>query len=158
MGILLTPIDPADLLLSISQDHHPIEEYIEKFLELAAQVSWNDATIKTILWTDLDDPVFKQLPSAVTTCSLKRYIDYILWLCGGMAAIPVPSVKMAADTPEPSVRMATTTPEPSSIPDQTPVYSPAPEFAPVCSPAPEFILVSLPATEPAPVFDSACDQ
>lgn len=35
MGILLTPIDPADLLLSRFQDGCLIEDYVEEFLEFS---------------------------------------------------------------------------------------------------------------------------
>lgn len=82
MGILLTPTDPADLLLSISQDHRPIEDYIEEFLELVNQIPWTDAALKAIFWSGLDDPLFRKIPAATTTCYLKRYSDNILWLCG----------------------------------------------------------------------------
>lgn len=80
MSILLILIDPANLLLSIFQDHRPRKYYIEEFLDLSNQVLWNDATLKTISWSSLDDPLFRKLPAAATTCAFKRFIDNIVFV------------------------------------------------------------------------------
>ncbi|XDV51792.1 hypothetical protein PO909_020615 [Leuciscus waleckii] len=45
---------PKDLLLSLSQDGHPLEEYVEKFLELCHLLSWSDGTLKSCFWSGLD--------------------------------------------------------------------------------------------------------
>lgn len=67
MVILLTPIYPVDLLISLAQDGHPLEEYVEEFLELAHLVPWNDGTLKSIVWAGLDNHIFRKVPVAATT-------------------------------------------------------------------------------------------
>lgn len=82
MSFLLTPNDSANLLLSLTQDGCLIKDYMEDFLELSHQVAWSNDTIKTEFWSGLDDPLFKLVPATATTCSLRLYVDYVLWLSG----------------------------------------------------------------------------
>ncbi|ROL51072.1 hypothetical protein DPX16_14603 [Anabarilius grahami] len=77
-----SPITSEDLLLSLAQDGHPLEDYVEEFLELSHLVSWNNGTLKTCFWSGLYDRLFQPLPVGDTTCILAQYIDYAFWLSG----------------------------------------------------------------------------
>jgi len=42
-------LDPANLLLSTTQDGRLIEDNVDEFLELSNMVPWNMGTLKTVL-------------------------------------------------------------------------------------------------------------
>jgi len=69
------------------QDHHPSEDYVEEFFDLVYLVAWNDGALNTLFWTGLEDALFRQVPATATTCSLARYIDYVLWLSGSSITV-----------------------------------------------------------------------
>ncbi len=82
MHRMSSTIDPATVLLSITQDGRPIEYYVEEFLQLANQVPWNDGTLKVVFWTGLNDHLYLLAPAATTPGSLAQYIEYVLLLAG----------------------------------------------------------------------------
>jgi len=84
MGILLTP---AHSLFNIFQDGHTIEEYVVKFLELSAGVSWSDDVFKSVFWLGLDDHLYKQAPAAAFPGTFAGYLDHVLWLSGSVFTI-----------------------------------------------------------------------
>lgn len=71
----------------MTQGGSPIENYIEKFLELTHLVPWNDATMKTVVWSGMDFGILEwnlllQVPVGAATCTLVQYLGYVLWLSG----------------------------------------------------------------------------
>ncbi|ROL55620.1 hypothetical protein DPX16_23637 [Anabarilius grahami] len=77
MGILLTPVRPADRLLTLFQNGRSIEEYVEEFLELSYLRAWNEETLKSVFWYGLEDHLYQQVPAATIPCSLAQYIDFM---------------------------------------------------------------------------------
>ncbi len=74
--------DPLTSLLKVFQDGHPIEDYVEEFLNVSYRAPWKESTLKTIFLGGLDDYIYQQMPASDITCSLERYIEYALWLSG----------------------------------------------------------------------------
>ncbi len=74
--------DPLTSLLKVFQDGHPIEDYVEEFLNISKRVPWKERTLKIIFWGGLDDHIYQQMPASATICSMERYIDYALCLSG----------------------------------------------------------------------------
>ncbi len=66
----------------LQQDGCPIEDYVEKFLNISYKVLWKERTLKTIFWGELAVHIYQQMPASDTICSLERYIEYALWLSG----------------------------------------------------------------------------
>ncbi|CAM4691215.1 unnamed protein product [Leuciscus chuanchicus] len=62
------PFDPANLLLSMTQD------YMEEFPELAHLVPWNDDTMETVFWSGLNNHLFRKWPSQTPMARLRRPI------------------------------------------------------------------------------------
>ncbi len=72
--------DPLTSILKVFQDGHPIEDYIEEFLNVSYRAPWKESALKTIFLGGLDDHIYQQMPASDITCSLERYIEYALWL------------------------------------------------------------------------------
>lgn len=41
---------------------------------------WNEDTLKTFFWTGLDDHLLHIMPMGNSSCTLKQYVCYVLWL------------------------------------------------------------------------------
>ncbi len=72
--------DPLTALLKVFQDGCPIEDYVEKFLNVPYRALWKESTLKTIFLGGLDEHIYQQMPASDITCSLERYIVH----CGSV--------------------------------------------------------------------------
>ncbi|KAK9977272.1 hypothetical protein ABG768_019093 [Culter alburnus] len=129
MGILLTPVSPADRLLTLTQDGHSIEQYVEEFLELSYLRAWNEATLKNIFWIGLDDYLYQQVPAGTIPSSLAQYLDYVLWLSGSSLTV---------------CEVDNTTATQPQLPSSIPVSSPQSRATLSCVPSP----MTAPASSP----------
>ncbi|ROJ25275.1 hypothetical protein DPX16_20088 [Anabarilius grahami] len=146
MGILHTPIKPADQLITLFQDGHSTKDNVEELLELSHMVTWDDDTLKTIFWCGLDDQLYQQSPTPSTTYSLAHFIDYVLWLSG--SSLTVSEVDGDTTTTQPQ--------SPLSIPESPPKVAALPESRPVMAALAEShpIMAALPESRPAMAAES----
>jgi len=56
VGISRTHLTPTDRLLTSFQEGHPIEVYVQDFLEISNQVYWADDILEKVFRLGLDGP------------------------------------------------------------------------------------------------------
>ncbi len=93
--------DPLTSLLKVFQDGHPIEDYVEEFLNVSYRVPWKESTLKTIFWGGLDGHIYQQMPASYIACSLECYIEYALWLSGSSFTVEEVADCLVAKTVSP---------------------------------------------------------
>ncbi len=173
MHRMSSTIDPATVLLSITQDGRPIEYYVEEFLQLANQVPWNDGTLKVVFWTGLNDHLYLLAPAATTPGSLAQYIDYVLLLAGSPLTVgaideddkvapvpkstPVEGISIPKSKSEMTVTKIIPPPETAMMvpPPKTAMMVPPPETAMMVPPPVTVMMVPPPATKIVPPPETA---
>lgn len=62
-------LHPEDWIMELSQKGHPLEDYMEDFLDLCHRVPWNDNTLKSCIWSGLDNHLLV-MATGYSSCSL----------------------------------------------------------------------------------------
>ncbi len=108
--------DPLTAQFKVFQDGCPIEDNVEKFLNVSYRAPWKESTLKTIFLGGLDEHIYQQMPASDITCSLERYIECALWLIGPSFTVGEVGYCPVAKTVSP------TSPAASHIPTSTSTF------------------------------------